>query len=233
MIATALGAKLGATLGGVAAGLAGVTTVVLVSTHVAGSPPAAHGIPGPGQARPAAVGATTPGTTPHPSATAQGPDANGPAKHGLCTAWKARTKHGNQSAGAEHSVAYQNLVKAAGGADRLAAFCADVATPGASGDKGRHGVGKPSGKGTGKRTDKSAKPGKPGNSKAGEPTGTRGGDSSAEPRETESGQPDGAGTEDSSPTPGTARTGATPHSRTGTPVPPGATPSFPSPTTIP
>jgi len=215
MFAAALGAKLGATLGGVAAGLAGVTTVVLVSTHAASGPPTPEGAPAPPAARPAAVSTTTPGAT--ATATAKGPDANGPAKHGLCTAWKARSKHGTQSAGAEGSVAYQNLVEAAGGADKLAAFCADAKAPGASGTKGGNGAGKPTGKGTGKASDKPAK------SKAGKPTDKAGDDSTTEPSETP--EPSEQPTDDSS--------GTAPHATTGTPVPPRTTPSNPSPTTIP
>lgn len=216
MFATALGAKLGATLGGVAAGLAGVTTVVLVSTHAASGPPTPDGAPVPPAARPAAVSTTTPGAP----ATAEGPDANGPAKHGLCTAWKARSKHGNQSAGAEGSVAYQNLVKAAGGADKLAAFCADVKAPGASGTRGGNGAGRPTGKGTGKPTDK------PNQSKAGKPTDKSGDDSTSEPSEpSETAKPTERPTDDA--------TGTAPHATTGTPVPPRTTPSNPSPTTIP
>ena len=220
MFATAVGARLGATLGGVAAGLAGVTTVVLVSANASSGPPAQALLPTPAQARPAAVSSTT--GAPAATATEKGPDANGPAKHGLCTAWKARSKHGSQG-GADHSVAYQNLVTAAGGVDRLAAFCADVPAHGAA--KGGTGVGRPTGKGTGKPT---AKPSK---SKAGKAPG-KGDDATAEPSEpTESPEP--SETEDSPSTPGTApTTGTSPRSQTGTPVPP-ATPGGPSATTIP
>ncbi|WP_343990046.1 hypothetical protein [Terrabacter terrae] len=231
MFATVLGVKLGATLGGVAAGLAGVTTVVLISTNVPSGAPGTAGPPAPVQARPA-VATSTPGATgtARSTATQRGPDADGPAKHGLCTAWKARSKHRDQG-GANQSVAYQNLVKAAGGSAKLAAFCADVPAPGAAGNKGGNGVGRPSGKGTGKPTDKPSK------SKAGEATDKED-DSATEPSETSepTEQPgdDAKGTEDSSPTPGTApSTGTSPHATTGTPVPPRATPAVPSPTTTP
>ncbi|HET9633012.1 MAG TPA: hypothetical protein VFP73_11470, partial [Terrabacter sp.] len=209
MITTALGAKLGATLGGVAAGLAGVTTVVLVSTHAASGPPTPEGAPAPPAARPAAVSTTTPGAT--ATATTKGPDANGPAKHGLCTAWKARSKHGHQSAGAEASVAYQNLVKAAGGAGRLAAFCADVTAPGASGTKGGNGAGRPTGKGTGKPSDEPTK------SKAGKGTDKAADDSTTEPSETA--EPSERPTDDATGTAPHATPGTAPHSSTGTPVP--------------
>jgi hypothetical protein len=51
-----------------------------------------------------------------------GPQASGPAAIGLCTAWA----HGGL---ATTSVAYRNLERAAGGADRIAAYCAPVLTP--------------------------------------------------------------------------------------------------------
>jgi hypothetical protein len=141
MFSMLAGAKIGATLGGVAAGLGGVATVVLISANVPSGtePPMA-----PAQSRPAAVGTSTPGTP-------QGPDANGPAKHGLCTAWKARAGGPGRS---EQSVAFTNLAKAAGGASKIAAFCADVAAPGAKGGPAGQGNGKPADKQTGKPTDK-------------------------------------------------------------------------------
>lgn len=155
MFSMLAGAKLGATLGGVAAGLGGVATVVLISANVpsATEPPMA-----PAQSRPAAVGTATPGTP-------QGPDANGPAKHGLCTAWKARAGGPGSS---EKSVAFMNLAKAAGGANKIAAFCADVAAPGATGGSGGQDNGKSAGKRTGKPTDKPT--GKPTDKPAGRPT---------------------------------------------------------------
>jgi hypothetical protein len=65
----------------------------------------------------------------HPSP--HGPDATGPAAYGLCTAWK----HGGL---APRSTAYANLVKAAGSADRIAAYCATVPHPGASARPSAH-----------------------------------------------------------------------------------------------
>jgi len=244
MFATVLGVKLGATLGGVAAGLAGVTTVVLISANASSGPSAPAGPPAPVQARPA-VATSAPGATgtARSTATEQGPDADGPARHGLCTAWKARSKHGNQG-GADRSVAYQNLVKAAGGTAKLAAFCADVAAPGAAAKSGDE-AGEPAGEGAGKPTDK---PDKPSKSTSDKPDGAADDDSATEPSEpAESSEPseqaherseppgdDATGTEGSTPTPGTApSTGTSPHAPTGTPVPPRATPAVPSPTTIP
>jgi hypothetical protein len=64
-------------------------------------------------------------------ASAAGPDASGAARVGLCRAWQA-------GQGADHgrrmdAVAFQALVEAAGGADRVAAYCEDV-TAGSSAD---------------------------------------------------------------------------------------------------
>jgi hypothetical protein len=61
-----------------------------------------------------------------------GPDVSGQAKFGLCTAWAATQSHGGVN-GHELSagVAFLNLTEAAGGADNVAGYCADV-TPGNS-----------------------------------------------------------------------------------------------------
>lgn len=51
-----------------------------------------------------------------------GPDATGPAAHGLCTAY-SHHPHG-RSLG--HSIAMRNLARAAGGTDRIHTYCASV-----------------------------------------------------------------------------------------------------------
>ena len=56
-----------------------------------------------------------------PSGTAVGPDAIGPAKTGLCTAYEAALTHGQAF---DHSVAFANLAKAAGGEANISAYCA-------------------------------------------------------------------------------------------------------------
>ena len=56
-----------------------------------------------------------------------GPDVTGPAKAGLCRAWAAG--QGTANGGKADSTAFEALAKAAGGADRIAAFCADVLKP--------------------------------------------------------------------------------------------------------
>jgi hypothetical protein len=50
-----------------------------------------------------------------------GPNATGPAQHGLCTAYEHAKTHG--SAAFKNSVAFKNLVSAAGSADNVDAFC--------------------------------------------------------------------------------------------------------------
>ncbi len=56
--------------------------------------------------------------------TPVGPDASGPAAYGLCTAWTAHQANGTTPD--ENSVAFKNLATAAGGADKIAAYCATV-----------------------------------------------------------------------------------------------------------
>lgn len=60
---------------------------------------------------------------PSSTATPVGPDATGPAAFGLCTAYT----HGGL---ATSSVAYKSLVKAAGTAGGIGAYCATVSHPG-------------------------------------------------------------------------------------------------------
>jgi hypothetical protein len=59
--------------------------------------------------------------------TATGPDASGPAKDGLCQAWLAGqgTDHGKR----EDSPAFRALAAAAGGADKIAAYCQATTPP--------------------------------------------------------------------------------------------------------
>jgi hypothetical protein len=58
-----------------------------------------------------------------------GPSASGSAAYGLCNAYQRAEQNGNA---AEKAVAFRNLVNAAGGASKVAAFCAQVPHPGAS-----------------------------------------------------------------------------------------------------
>jgi hypothetical protein len=58
--------------------------------------------------------------------TATGPDASGPAKDGLCRAWLAG--EGAENGRREDSTAFRALAAAAGGADKIDAYC-QTATP--------------------------------------------------------------------------------------------------------
>jgi hypothetical protein len=71
--------------------------------------------------RPGAGAATkSPGSS-RPAGHAAGPDASGPARHGLCQAWLAGQgdAHGQRA----DTPAFQALAAAAGGADQVAAYC--------------------------------------------------------------------------------------------------------------
>jgi hypothetical protein len=67
--------------------------------------------------------------------SAVGPDATGAAHAGLCRAWQAGqgTDHGRRT----DSVAFQALVEAAGGADKVAGFCKDVTAGAGSNGQGQ------------------------------------------------------------------------------------------------
>ena len=66
-----------------------------------------------------------------PGEHAVGPDASGAARHGLCQAWFAGQgdEHGKRA----DSTAFQALAAAAGGADRVPAYCQPDATSAAHG----------------------------------------------------------------------------------------------------
>jgi hypothetical protein len=71
--------------------------------------------------------------------SAVGPDASGAARAGLCRAWQAG--QGADYGRRMDSVAFQALVTAAGGADKVAGYCEDVA---AGSSAGAHGQGQAS-----------------------------------------------------------------------------------------
>ena len=81
------------------------------------------------------------------SATPAGPNARSHLAFWLCTAYRQATAHGTA---AQKAVAFSNLVKAAGGADNVAAFCAAAPHPSASpsphptGPPSAHPTGRPS-----------------------------------------------------------------------------------------
>jgi hypothetical protein len=168
MISTLVGAKLGATIAGLAVGLGGAATVAYVSANTPATPDtrataaasptdAANGAAA-GRADEAKDDAKAEGEA-GKSGRAVGPDATGSAAFGLCTAWQGVAQHGK----AMESVAFQQLVEAAGGEDEVEAFCAEVDAPGkseerATGKPAEAPTGKPDSIVTGKPTDAPTKP---------------------------------------------------------------------------
>jgi hypothetical protein len=168
MIFTLAGAKLGATLAALAVGVGGVATVAYVSASAPAATPEAHSTPA---GSPTSVDATTHARTPSgaPTSTgssgtgsAVGPDATGPAAHGLCTAWSHVADKGK----AAKSPAFRNLASAAGGVDHVDSWCA--ALPPVGSKPTGHASGKPSSVPTGKPT--SVPGGKPTSVPTGKPT---------------------------------------------------------------
>ena len=78
----------------------------------------------------------------HGRASVVGPDATAAARAGLCRAWQAG--QGADNGSRMDSVAFQALAAAAGGADNIASYCADVAV-GSTGDHGQGPGSPPSG----------------------------------------------------------------------------------------
>jgi len=78
--------------------------------------------------------------TPGGSGRPVGPQATGSAAYGLCNAYQHAKEHGSAS---QKSVAFRNLVIAAGGRDHVTAYCATVQHPGAANPPG-HRAGQPS-----------------------------------------------------------------------------------------
>lgn len=72
--------------------------------------------------------------TPRSVGHSAGPSVTGAAVYGLCNAYQHAEEHGNAG---QRSVAFSNLVNAAGGADKVAAYCASVPHPGATSPPGR------------------------------------------------------------------------------------------------
>ena len=102
--------------------------------------------------------------------TAVGPDATGPAAFGLCTAWGHVQTEGQV---AVRSVAFRNLATAAGGADKITAYCATVLRPGTSltGKPATHSSDKPATHPTGKSS--SHPTGKPATHPGGNPSASK------------------------------------------------------------
>ncbi|TQN44734.1 hypothetical protein FHX52_3955 [Humibacillus xanthopallidus] len=155
MIFTLAGAKLGATLAALAVGVGGVATVAYVSASAPASTPDVHSS---GSASPTSVGASaaarvrTSTGAPSVTATAVGPVATGAAAHGLCTAWSHVADRGK----AAQAPAFRNLTAAAGGSDKVDAWCAALPAVGGSGSATGGPAGHPTGKPTSVPTGKPA-----------------------------------------------------------------------------
>lgn len=131
---------IGASIAGLALALGGTAAAAYTGALPTPAQDFAHTVIGAPAAHPAAT--TSPSATGSasetPSATATategtstkgpvGPDASGPAMFGLCTAWTAHQANGETANGkADDAVAFKNLAAAAGGADKIAAYCATI-----------------------------------------------------------------------------------------------------------
>jgi hypothetical protein len=131
-------------IGGIAAAATGLlpdqaSSVAEQATATTAADAAGHGL---GQAAAASLGGTAQAGSIEGQgrASAVGPDASGAARAGLCRAWQA-------GQGADHgrrmdAVAFQALADAAGGADQVAVYCAEM-TAGASADAHSQGQASP------------------------------------------------------------------------------------------
>jgi hypothetical protein len=133
-----------------AVALGGVAAAAYTSTLPAPVQQFAHSVIGAPSPSPSASPSQRPGT---PQATpastdAVGLDATGPAGFGLCTAYAHAKAHGTAS---QKAVAFRNLAAVAGGAAKIAAWCAAVPHPGSSQSSApAHLPGRPSSHPTGK-----------------------------------------------------------------------------------
>jgi hypothetical protein len=153
LLRTLLSAKLGAAVtaaavaalgSGVAAAYAGALPTALqkFAHHSIAAPAPRPSGSGSGSARASGSASGSPHAT-HHTATPTGPNPTGPAAYGLCTAYSRAEAHGNAT---QRAVAFRKLAAAAGGADKVAAYCATVPHPGAtpSGQPTSHAKGRPS-----------------------------------------------------------------------------------------
>jgi len=115
---------------------AGIAAVGLFGTAaLAGGPSGAPTLPGQANSRassthsPSETDSSEASDSEAPTSTPVGPDATGPAAFGLCNAYKHAKVHG-KSVG--HSIAFRNLAAAAGGVDKIDAYCATIPHPGSA-----------------------------------------------------------------------------------------------------
>jgi hypothetical protein len=128
---TSLTAKAAVAAAAATAALGGVAAAAYTSTLPAPAQRFAHSVIGAPSPSPSPQPSHRPGTPqPAPARTdAVGPDAAGPAASGLCTAYAHAKAHGTAS---QKAVAFRDLAAAAGGAAKIAAYCAAVPRPGSS-----------------------------------------------------------------------------------------------------
>jgi len=115
-------------IGGVAAAATGLAPASAERAATSASPRTPDGQVGHAQGEAATLihrsedaAATRSSTSDKPGDHATGPDASGAARHGLCQAWLAG--QGDEHGKREDSTAFQALAAAAGGADRVPAYC--------------------------------------------------------------------------------------------------------------
>lgn len=170
MVLSLTGARIGvAAAGAVLLGLGGLSAAAYSGAlpapaqnvaHEAIGAPAAEGKAHRAKHAASGVRVGAPGT---PPSEAVGPDARGPAAYGLCNAFDPAKDKGEAR---KNSVAYRNLVRAAGGESKLKAYCDSVATrkdkaakPAKTAKPDDRATGKPSDKATGRPTGKPQKSG--------------------------------------------------------------------------
>jgi hypothetical protein len=132
LLTVLLTAKAAAAAAAAAVALGGVAAAAYTSTLPAPVQQFAHsviGAPSPQPSHRPGTPRATPARTNAASPDATGPDATGPAGFGLCTAYAHAKAHGTAS---HKAVAFRNLAAAAGGAAKIAAYCATVPHPGSS-----------------------------------------------------------------------------------------------------
>jgi hypothetical protein len=125
-------------LGGVAAAATGILPAAV--QRMAGNAPADSGAASATGQEHAATGSaaasTAAGSTTDKDHAATGPDASGAARDGLCQAWLAG--QGDDHGRREDSTAFKALAQAAGGADKVAAYCEGVTPTSSAGQAEQH-----------------------------------------------------------------------------------------------
>jgi hypothetical protein len=133
LLSSLLSAKAAAAAAVTVVGLGGATTAAFANVLPSAAQKFAHdtiGAPSPRASASAHAGSHA---NPGHSGTPVGPSASGPAAFGLCNAFAHASQHGTAT---QKAVAFRNLEKAAGGAAKVAIFCASVPHPGASATPG-------------------------------------------------------------------------------------------------